>query len=271
MSSNLEELAYALDVLKLKYSVKDFSDFSIEQDFTDEQTEAVIKTFAMLAERKQEASVNFLLKCSRLPLKHPKTFDNFRFEDVRGRDAERLKSLKTLTALHSHKNLAFIGPAGTGKTHLAMAFAHECCYKMMKAYFIKMTELNDLFTEARKYDRVSRAMTSLVKPSCLVIDEVGHCVFDPENTRLFFDLVDRCYNKEGSFNMVFTSNKQPSAWRQNFTEEDSLLCALDRIFDDALIFNLNGESHRGQNKEVVSLTTKRIKAISLSEQPTIIQ
>ena len=55
------------------------------------------------------------------------------------------KSLSTLAALHSHKNLAFIGPAGTGKTHLAMAFAYECCCKMLKAYFIKMTELNELF------------------------------------------------------------------------------------------------------------------------------
>ena len=114
-----------------------------------------------------------------------------------------------------------------------------------------MTELNDLFNEARKFDKISRVMTSLVKkPSCLVINEVGHCVFDAENTRLFFDLVDRRYNKEGSYNMVFTSNKQPISWRQNFTEEDSHLCALDRIFDDALIFNLDGESHRVSTKKL---------------------
>ncbi len=36
---------------------------------------------------------------------------------------------------------------------------------------------------ARKYDRVSRVMTRLIKPSCLIIDEVGHCVFDAENAR----------------------------------------------------------------------------------------
>ena len=200
-------------------------------------------------------------------MKNPKTFENFRFDDINGRDCERLKSLSTLAALHSHKNLAFIGPAGTGKTHLAMAFAYECCRKMLKAYFIKMTELNELFTDARKFDRVGRVMASLVQPSCLVVDEVGHCVLDSENTRLFFDMVDRRCNKEGSCNMVFTSNKQPSSWRQNFTEEDSLLCALDRIFDDALIFNFNGQSHRGQKKEVVSLTTKRVKAVAFAEQP----
>ncbi|WP_443736321.1 ATP-binding protein [Treponema sp.] len=74
----------------------------------------------------------------------------------------------------------------------------------------------------------------------MITDEVGHCVFDKENTRLFFDLVDRRYNKEGPYNMIFTNNKQLSQWKQNFCEDDSLLCALDRIFDDALIFNLRG-------------------------------
>ena len=30
---------------------------------------------------------------------------------------------------------------------------------------------------------------------CLVIDEIGYYAFDKENTRLFFDLIDRRYNK----------------------------------------------------------------------------
>ena len=61
-----------------------------------------------------------------------------------------------------------------------------------------------------------------MKPSCLIIDEVGHCVFDKENTRMFFDLVDRRYNKEGPYTMIFTSNKQPSQWKQNFNEDPAL-------------------------------------------------
>lgn len=220
-SIDYSELEKAFSTLRIKMTVSDFTNFAMQKDFSAEQICSVIETFSLLAKRKEQASINFLLKCSRLPLKNPKTFDNFRFEDIKGRDSERLKSLSTLAALHSHKNLAFIGPAGTGKTHLAMAFAYECCCKMLKAYFIKMTELNELFTEARKLDRVGKVMTSLV---------------------------------------------QPSAWRQNFTEEDSLLCALDRIFDDALIFNFNGETHRGLKKEVISLTTKRAKTVALTEQ-----
>ena len=74
---------------------------------------------------------------------------------------------------------------------------------------------------------------------CLIIDEIGHCAFDKENTRLFFDLIDRRYNKEGSFNMIFTSNKNPALWREDFEEDATLLCTLDRIFDDAIRFILS--------------------------------
>lgn len=42
-------------------------------------------------------------------------------------------------------------------------------------------------------------------------------------------LIDRRYNKEGNFNIVFTSNKHPSYWRTNFNEDDALLRALSRI------------------------------------------
>ncbi|MCI5885865.1 MAG: ATP-binding protein, partial [Clostridiales bacterium] len=50
----------------------------------------------------------------------------------------------------------------------------------------------------------------------LIIDEVGHCEFDKENTRLFFDMIDRRYNREGTNNIIFTSNKAPSLWKCKF-------------------------------------------------------
>ena len=102
-----------------------------------------------------------------------------------------------------------------------------------------------------------------MRPSCLIIDEIGHCAFDKENTRLFFDLIDRRYNKEGSFNMIFTSNKNPALWREDFEEDATLLCTLDRIFDDATVFKLRGESFRGKKLETVSLQTGKVSAIEL--------
>ena len=247
-------------VLKLDFSSAEFAQMAEEYDFTEDSVEAVRRVFEYMKRKKVDTTIHTLLKMSRLPLKDPKTFENFDFSVIRGRDADRLKGLSTLSAIYAHKNLAFIGPAGTGKTHLAQAFGYECCQHGMKTYFIKMSELRDKFTAARRAGKEASALNGLVRPSCLIIDEVGHCEFDKENTRLFFDLIDRRYNKEGNFNIVFTSNKNPSEWRRNFNEDDALLCSLDRIFDDATVFNIKGESFRGKHLETIALQTGRVKA-----------
>ena len=72
-----------------------------------------------------------------------------------------------------------------------------------------MIELRDKISTVRQVGTEASCLSGLVRPSCLIIDEVGHCEFDKESARLFFDLLDRRYNKEGNHNIVFTGNKTP--------------------------------------------------------------
>lgn len=267
IESVFEVVEKSSETLKLDFSSSEFATLAEENSFSDEAANAVGLVFDYLRQKKIQTTIHTILKMSRLPLKDPKTFDNFDFSVIKGKDVERLRSLSSLSAIYAHRNLAFIGPAGTGKTHLAQAFGFECCKRGMKTYFIKMSELRDKFTAARRAGKEASILNSLVRPSCLIIDEVGHCEFDKENTRLFFDLIDRRYNKEGNFNIVFTSNKNPSLWRNNFNEDDSLLCSLDRIFDDATVFNIKGESFRGKKLETIALQTSRVKTPSPAETP----
>ena len=251
--SNFDEITTYAEVLNIRNYTDSLAKYAFDRQLNDHDIEVIMDVFKHLSELKTEAVVTTLMKMSRLPLKSPKTFENFEFNRISGKDVDRLIALPSLSALYAHKNLAFIGPQGVGKTHLAMAFARACCEKGMKSYFLKASELNQRLTDARKYDRVGSVINYLVKPSCLVIDEVGRCTFDKENTRLFFDLIDRRYSKEGANNMIFTSNKQPDTWQEYFTEDSSLLCSLDRIFDDASVFIIKGESYRGKKLETIKL------------------
>lgn len=236
--------------------------FADEEKLSTESLEAVCKVLDFLQQRKNESIVNTLLKMSRLPLKEPKTFDGFDFDHVRGKHVEHLKDLPSLATLYAHRNLAFIGPQGVGKTHLAMAYGRECCCKGLKAYFLKATELNQKFMDAIKYGREGSVINGLVKPSCLIIDEIGRCVFNRDATRMFFDMVDRRYNKEGPNTMIFTSNVSPDKWGDFFNEDSSLLCALDRIFDDAKVFMMKGNSYRGKKLETIAIETGRRPALA---------
>ncbi len=119
--------------------------------------------------------------------------------------------------------------------------------------------------ESRKYGREASTINGLVKPSCLIIDEVGRCVFDVEATRMFFDVIDRRYNKEGPNLMIFTSNKGPDKWGEFFSENSTVLCALDRIFDDATVYMIKGNSYRGRKLKTIALTAGSTSSLIKNE------
>lgn len=257
MSNIYDAIERSKSVLKLDISSQEFANLALEHNMGENQLEAVRFFLEYLEDKKKKTAVETILKLSRLPIKNPKTFDNFDFSLIQGKDAEKLKNIRSLATIHNHRNVAFIGPAGTGKTHLAQAYGYECCINGIKAYFIKASELRDKFTTARKNGKTVACLNGLMRQACLIIDEIGHCEFDKENTRLFFDLIDRRYNREGAYNTVFTSNKKPSLWKDNFNENDALLCALDRIFDDASVFMIQGESFRGKRRELFQVETTK--------------
>ena len=53
--------------------------------------------------------------------------------------------------------------------------------------------------------------------------------------------------------MILTSNTIASFWTRFFEDDDTLLCALDRIFDKASVFMMRGSSYRGKGLDTFSV------------------
>lgn len=252
-ASPYELASDAASRLGIAVGAEELATLASDLDLGDGEMAAVAATFSYLAEKRRLASIETLLRLSRLPRREPKTFEGFDFSRIQGRDAAALGKLPSLADLYAHRNVAFVGPGGIGKTHLAQAYGRECCMRGLKTYYIKATELRDRFQKAVQRGNTSRVVSSLVKPSCLIVDEVGRCVYDRPCTDLFFDVVDRRYEKEGPNAMVLTSNIAPSGWDEFFTGDDTLLCALDRLFDKASVFVMRGPSYRGRGLDTYSV------------------
>lgn len=260
-----EQIEKDASYLGLELTAGDIARLAVREQWTESHLDAVTGVFHYMREERGKKTIATLLRLSRLPLKEPKTFQNFDFDQLHGRHVDSLKRLSSLAPFYAHQNLAFIGPEGVGKTHLAMAYGRACCERGYKTYFLKATELNQKFLDARKYGREKSTINGLVKPSCLIIDEIGRCVFDKTNTRMFFDVIDRRYNKEGPNTLILTSNLGPDKWSEFFSEDSSLLCSLDRIFDFATVFTIKGQSYRGRNRTTVSLSAGQPNALPRKE------
>jgi DNA replication protein DnaC len=239
--------------LGLQLAAAEVATLASDHDMGDAELGALAVTFDYLAEKRRRASIGTLLRLSRLPRREPKTFDGFDFSRIQGRDAGALAKLPALADLYAHRNVAFIGPGGIGKTHLAQVYGRECCMRGLKTYYVKANELRDRFQRAAERGSAQRTVATLVKPSCLIVDEVGRCVFDRTCTDLFFDVIDRRYEKEGPNTMIPASNVAPSSWDEFLTGDEALLCALDRVFGKASVFMMRGPSYRGRGLDTHSV------------------
>ena len=255
MGGPYEQIRESAKALGLSLPEDEMASLAERLDMGNRELEAVGGVLAYLAERKRQNKVEMYLKMSRLPLKAPKTFGNFDFGRLRGSDCSEIEQLPAMANLYARRNLAFIGPEGVGKTHLAQAYARECCERGMQSYYIKARELRDKLAKAVKAGGEGSIINTLVRTNCLVIDEIGRCTFDKECTDIIFHVIDRRCEREDPNTTILTSNYGADRRGEFFTGSSTLLCTLDRIFDNATVFLVKGSSFRGAGLRTYAIET----------------
>ena len=87
--SLFEAVAHATrELTKYGFSTQEFAMLVQQHNMTDTEALAVAKVFDYLLEKRERSTVDFLLRTSHLPLKVPKTFDNFDFSRVTGKNVD---------------------------------------------------------------------------------------------------------------------------------------------------------------------------------------
>src|SRR5579864_803247 len=100
------------------------------------------------------------IRAARFPAR--KTLEDFDFDHQRSLKREVIAHLGALDFVEGKENVVFLGPPGTGKTHLAIGLSMRACQAGHRVLFATAAEWVDRLAEAHNTGRLHQELTRLV-------------------------------------------------------------------------------------------------------------
>jgi len=176
-----------------------------------------------------------------------KTLEDFDFDHQRSVRQDVVAHLGALDFIEAKSNAVFLGPPGTGKSHLSIALGIRACLAGHRVAFATAAEWVDRLGAAHDAGKLQDELKRLGRFPLVVIDEVGYIPFQGEAANLFFQLVSSRYERAS---MIVSSNKAFSRWGEVFGDDTVAAAMIDRLVHHAEVVNLKGDSYRLKGRDL---------------------
>jgi DNA replication protein DnaC len=181
------------------------------------------------------------VRIRRAQFEHNRTLEDFDFAFNPGIPREKVLSLGTCAFVSRKENVLFLGPTGTGKSHLAQALGHRAC---RQNHAVRFVAAQDMFTElraARGDGTWDRKLERLIDVDVLIIDDLG---LRPLRGDEPYDLHEVVRHRHQKRSTIVTSNRGVPEWGTMFPDPLLAAATVDRLLQDATVLLLTGDSYR---------------------------
>lgn len=225
-----DEIAQLLKVLRLTRIAEILDDELANAEENDlGYQELIARLLRAQWHRNQETALAWRIHRAQLP--ETWTLESFPWKRQPGVSQKQIRGFAALDFVGRAENIVFIGPTGVGKTGLASGLLLKALQNGHRGLFVRA---QDLFDEmyASLADRSSRKLVDrLARVDLLVVDEMGYLNLRPEQTNIFFKLMEERYRRRPT---IITTNLKYDEWH-NFLGNKALV--------DALLSRLRHQCH----------------------------
>jgi DNA replication protein DnaC len=195
-----------------------------------------------------------------------KTLAGFDFSFQPSLDRDRILTLAQLGFVARGEVVHFLGPPGTGKSHLATALGVEAVKAGRSVYFCTLAELLASLARSEREGRLQERIRFFCRPSLLIVDEIGYLPVVPGGGNLFFQLVNARYERGA---MILTSNRGFAEWGEVFGDPVVATALLDRLLHHAVVIQIEGSSYR--LRQHAELMPEHVRSKALITPPSVSQ
>ena len=240
-ASETARLLVQLAAMNMKYVEQNFE--SLGQKAALEQT-SHIGYLAQLIDgescRRDDGRIERRITAAKMPVL--KTLEQFDWSWPTSINQMQIRHLFRLEFMKKKSNIIFISNVGLGKSHLATALAHTACLNGHSALFTTAINIINSISAAQASGGIKREMSKYLKPSILVIDELGYLPIDKFGADCLFQIISGRYERSST---IITTNRAFKNWAEIFNNDSVLASALlDRLLHHAETVLIEGKSYR---------------------------
>ncbi|MFH1528772.1 MAG: IS21-like element helper ATPase IstB [Bacteroidota bacterium] len=170
-----------------------------------------------------------------------KSIETFDFTFNSSINAQQIRTFITCRFVEKNENIFFVGPTGTGKTHLSKAIGHAACRKYLSVGFFNFHDLFLSLHQADLNNKLDKQLKSIIKYDLLIVDDFAFKKIDQKMAELLYAIVDARY---GNGSIILTANRSMSDWGNIFPDPIMANALMDRLCHNAHQIIINGESYR---------------------------
>ncbi len=170
-----------------------------------------------------------------------KTLDTFDFDFNRKLDRRLVFELVAGHFIAKHEDALFLGPPGTGKSHLAQGIGHAAIQAGHKVLYREAHLLLEELAEATIDGRRKEHFTELATVPLLIIDDLGMRKLPATAAEDLLELVMRRYERGST---LITSNRPVEDWGKLLGDVAAVSAALDRLLHHAHVLKCGPRSWR---------------------------
>jgi len=233
-------LAHHLKLLKLPTFVREYEKVALAcaQDQAD-YPRYLLRLCELERIDRDRRNIERRIRQAKFP--QTKSLDTFDFKAMPSLNKPLVLELARCEWIERRESCIALGPAGTGKTHTALALGLAACQKNHTVYFTTAAALVHELMEARDERRLRALQKQLARVNLLIVDELGYVPFTAVGSELLFEVFSRRYEQGAT---LVTSNLPFDEWTSVFGSERLTGALLDRLTHHVHILEMNGESYR---------------------------
>jgi DNA replication protein DnaC len=181
---------------------------------------------------------------------HGRSLDTFDFTFTPTMNRALIYDLATARFITRHEDILFLGPPGTGKSHLAQAIGHAAILQGHRVCYREAHTLLEELTEATLAGTRKAVVADLATVPLLIIDDLGMRKLPPTAAEDLLELIMRRYERAST---LLTSNRPVDDWGTLLGDTAAVTALLDRLLHHAHILKCGPRSCRTKvHSEVAS-------------------